>query len=233
MMRFSSFVSKSVSALTSISFFSTEISVVSITLRMKRTQARMRPALMATVRSKMTVRKNVSRRTKTSDLGLLSNALKVLQPLMLYATTIRTPARQAIGINLARGIRKSSIRRRTTAWTIPATGVRPPLLILVIVLAMAPVAGIPPKIGVTILAMPRAMSSVLELCLALIIPSATVAESRDSMAPSAAMVMAIGKRFFTASQSRAGISAFGRLALMENLSPMVSMQSTPANALSR
>ena len=200
---------------------------------MKRTQARMRPALMATVRSKMTVRKNVSRRTKTSDLGLLSNALKVLHPLMLYATTIRTPARQAIGINLARGIRKSSIRRRTTAWTIPATGVRPPLLILVIVLAMAPVAGIPPKIGVTILAIPRAMSSVLELCLALIIPSATVAESRDSMAPSAAMVMAIGKRFFTASQSRAGISAFGRLALMENLSPMVSMQLTPANVFSR
>ena len=200
---------------------------------MKRTQARMRPALMATVRSKMTVRKNVSRRTKTSDLGLLSNALKVLQPLMLYATTIRTPARQAIGINLARGIRKSSIRRRTTAWTIPATGVRPPLLILVIVLAMAPVAGIPPKIGVTILAMPRAMSSVLELCLALIIPSATVAESRDSMAPRAAMVMAIGKRFFTASQSRAGISAFGRLALIENLSPMVSMQFTPANVFSR
>ena len=139
----------------------------------------------------------------------------------------------AIGMNLARGIRNRSMRRSTTAWTMPATGVRPPLLILVIVLAMAPVAGIPPKIGVTILAMPRAMSSVLELCLALIIPSATVAESRDSMAPSAAMVMAIGKRFFTASQSRAGISAFGRLALMENLSPMVSMQSTPANVFSR
>ena len=35
----------------------------------------------------------------------------------------------------------------TTAWMIPATGVLPPLLILVIVRAMAPVAGIPPKSG--------------------------------------------------------------------------------------
>ena len=43
----------------------------------------------------------------------------------------------------------------------PATGVRPPLLILVMVLAMAPVAGIPPKIGVTTLAIPCAINSVL------------------------------------------------------------------------
>ena len=35
----------------------------------------------------------------------------------------------------------------TTAWMIPATGVLLPLLILVMVRAMAPVAGIPPKSG--------------------------------------------------------------------------------------
>ena len=51
----------------------------------------------------------------------------------------------------------------TTACTIPAIGVRPPLLMLVIVRAMAPVAGIPPNIGEARLATPCATSSVFEL----------------------------------------------------------------------
>ena len=44
----------------------------------------------------------------------------------------------------------------TTECTIPAIGVRPPLLMLVIVRAMAPVAGIPPNIGEARLATPCA-----------------------------------------------------------------------------
>ena len=47
------------------------------------------------------------------------------------------------------------------ACTIPAIGVRPPFLMLVAVRAMAPVAGMPPNSGVTMLAMPCPISSVL------------------------------------------------------------------------
>ena len=69
---------------------------------------------------------------------------------------------EAIGINLANGIRKRKMNSKTMAWMIPATGVLPPLLILVIVRAMAPVAVIPPKRGEAILANPCATNSVLE-----------------------------------------------------------------------
>ena len=58
----------------------------------------------------------------------------------------------------------------------PATGVRPPLLILVIVRAMAPVAGMPPNSGVSRLAAPCAISSVFESWRSPVTPSATVAE---------------------------------------------------------
>ena len=78
---------------------------------------------------------------------------------------------------------------------IPATGVRPPLLILVIVRAIAPVAGMPPKKGTTTFATPWAMSSVFELCLSPITPSATIADSKDSIAPNIAMVNAEGNSF--------------------------------------
>ena len=72
----------------------------------------------------------------------------------------------------------------------PAMGERPPLLMLVMVRAMAPVAGMPPKSGEARLAKPWAISSVLELWWSPITPSATVAESRLSIAPRMAMVMA-------------------------------------------
>ena len=66
------------------------------------------------------------------------------------------------------------------------------MVILVIVRAMAPVTGIPPKMGTVILASPCPISSVLELVREPVIPSATVAESSDSMAPSTAIVKAEG-----------------------------------------
>ena len=62
----------------------------------------------------------------------------------------------------------------------------------VIVRAIAPVAGIPPKKGTTIFAIPCAISSVLELCLSEITPSATIADNNDSIAPSIAIVKAAG-----------------------------------------
>ena len=138
-----------------------------------------------------------------------------------------TPARQAIGIYCASGMRNSRISSNTTACTMPATGVFPPLLIFAMVRAMAPVAGIPPNSGVAMLATPCAISSVLESCLSPITPSATVADSKDSMAPSTAIVMATGNKFFIASQSRAGITASGSSARMLKRSPMVSIQSMP------
>ena len=114
----------------------------------------MSPNSMAMVRSKTMVRKNVSNRTVTSLFGLRSIAKNDRQPLILYDTTTSTPARQAMGIYCASGMRNRKMSNSTTAWTMPATGVRPPLLILVIVRAMAPVAGIPPKRGEAILASP-------------------------------------------------------------------------------
>ena len=55
------------------------------------------------------------------------------------------PARLAIGIKEAHFPAISKISKRVTACTIPATGVRPPFFTFVAVRAMAPVAGIPPK----------------------------------------------------------------------------------------
>ena len=59
------------------------------------------------------------------------------------------------------GNQKNGKQRK--AWTMPATGVRAPERILVAVRAIAPVAGIPPKSGEAILAIPCATSSTFEL----------------------------------------------------------------------
>ena len=65
--------------------------------------------------------------------------------------------------------------------------------LFVAVLAMAPVAGIPPKIGEAMFATPCAINSMFESCLEPIIPSATTAESKDSIAASTAIEIAVGK----------------------------------------
>ena len=70
----------------------------------------------------------------------------------------------------------------------PGTGDRAPARMLVAVRAMAPVAGSPPKIGETTLAMPCATSSTLGLCLSPLMRSETTADSSDSRAPSSATV---------------------------------------------
>ena len=128
-----------------------------------------------------------------------------------------------MGIYRVRLPRKSNTNNNTTAWMIPATAVRPPLLMLVIVRAMAPVTGIPPKKGTTMLATPWAMSSVFELCRSPVTPSATVAESGDSMAPSMAMVKAAGISRLIVSMLNENPSGAGKDEEMEKRSPMVSM----------
>ena len=88
------------------------------------------------------------------------------------------------------------------------------MLMLVIVRAMAPVTGIPPKNGTTMLAAPCAMSSVLELWRSPVTPSATVAESSDSMAPSMAMVKAGGSRPRMVSRLKENPAGAGMAGLM-------------------
>ena len=183
---------------------------------------------MAIVKSKSTVSRKVMSSTATSLFGLASSSRNVRQPLMLYDTTTSTPARQAIGMYCASGMKTRKISSRTAAWTMPATGVRPPLLIFVIVLAIAPVAGIPPKSGEQRFAMPCPMSSWFESWRRPVTPSATVAESNDSMAPSTAMVRAGCTSCFTPSHVNTGTAADGSSARMLKRSPIVSMLSTPA-----
>ena len=86
--------------------------------------------------------------------------------------------------------RENTSTNISTAWTIAARGLLPPLRILVAVRAIAPVAAKPLKNGAKIFASPWPISSWLESCRVFAMPSAAVAESRDSIAPSNAMVNA-------------------------------------------
>jgi len=69
-----------------------------------------------------------------------------------------------MGMYEASGIKSTSTSKRTMAWTIPERGDLPPFFTFAAVLAIAPVAGIPPKNPTKILPVPSAISSVLELC---------------------------------------------------------------------
>ena len=129
----------------------------------------------------------------------------------------------ANGISPAHLPKKTVMSRSTTACVIPATGVRPPFFTLVAVRAMAPVAGIPPNNGVTMLATPCATSSMLDRCLDPIMPSATTADSSDSMAPSIAMVKAGATRFRMSANASCGNTGRGRAELSSpNRLPTVS-----------
>ena len=78
------------------------------------------------------------------------------------------------------------------AWTMPATGVRPPARTFVAVRAIAPVAGKPPNRGETMFAAPCAISSALDRWLPPIIRSATIADRSDSTPARKAMTNAEG-----------------------------------------
>ena len=106
----------------------------------------------------------------------------------------------------------------------PATGVFPPFLIFVAVRATAPVAGIPPKIGLNIFAMPCAISSVFESCFVPVIPSATLALKSDSMAASIAIETAVGNSLVITDGLISGIDGSGNEAGIEPyLLPIVSV----------
>ncbi len=101
-------------------------------------------------------------------------------------------------------------RERSRHAIMPATGVRPPFFTFVAVRAIAPVAGIPPKSAEAMFATPCPTSSTFDLWRLPIMPSATTAESSDSIAASSATVTAGGKSSRSApGASTGGIAAAG------------------------
>src|ERR1700676_204459 len=82
---------------------------------------------------------------------------------------------------------------RNTECSMPEIGPRAPARTLVAVRAMVPVTHMPPNSADPILAKPCATNSQLERCLRPVMPSATTADSKDSIAPSNANAMASGR----------------------------------------
>ena len=126
-----------------------------------------------------------------------------------------------MGISAAYGISTTSINSSVTECTIPAMGVRPPFFTLAAVLAMAPVAGIPPNNAEVMLPAPWAINSMLERCLLFTMLSATTQESRDSIAARIAMVKASGRTFCTVFRLKDGREIVGSLLEISYRSPMV------------
>ncbi len=96
-------------------------------------------------------------------------------------------------------------------------------MIFVAVLAIAPVAGIPPKSGEKIFAVPCAINSIFDLCLPPIIPSPTTAERSDSIAARIAIVVAGLIKSLITDRSKCGIAGEGSdEGISPNLLPIVS-----------
>ena len=134
---------------------------------------------------------------------------KDVQSAIFAATTKRTAASVVIGISAASGINASRITVSVTQCTIPAIGVRPPFLTFAAVRAIAPVAGIPPKIPEKIFPTPCPISSAFDLWVSPIIPSETTAESRDSIPARIAIVNAGENIFWISPKEIAGICGVG------------------------
>ena len=117
--------------------------------------------------------------------------------------TTSSAASEAIGRWPSSGASSSTASSTKTACTSAAIGERAPERTFVAVRAMAPVAAKPPKKGATTLPMPCAISSASGSCLRPVMPSATTAESSDSIAPSMAIAKAAGSSSRTsANESR-------------------------------
>eukprot|EP01022_Parablepharisma_sp_SALTPOND_P012225 TRINITY_DN1566_c0_g2_i1.p1 TRINITY_DN1566_c0_g2~~TRINITY_DN1566_c0_g2_i1.p1 ORF type:complete len:1815 (-),score=421.25 TRINITY_DN1566_c0_g2_i1:71508-76952(-) len=194
--------------------------------RMKSSAASTTPTETATVRSTSTVMPKVRHMTATSDLGARMSRRNLRASLMSQETTTSTAARLARGMYEARSASSSTKASSTPAWMMPAMGENAPARMLVTVRAIAPVAGMPPKSTEPMLAAPCAESSTLELCVSPVMPSATTAESRDSIPASRAMVSASGRRVWMRSKVISGrtISGMAR-GMPPNLLPMVSTSS--------
>jgi hypothetical protein len=92
----------------------------------------------------------------------------------------------------------------------PATGPRAPARTLVAVRAIVPVTTMPPNSAAPTFAAPCATSSQFERWRRPVMPSATVAESKDSMAPSKAKANASGRTAAILARLKAGSAGAGR-----------------------
>ncbi len=129
---------------------------------------------------------------------------------MFHATTNSTAASAASGTYSASGARNSSTSTSVSTWNRPARGPVPPLRTLVAVRAIAPVAAKPPNSGTARFAMPWPTSSWFESWRVPAMPSATTADSSDSIAPSIAIVNAGPISSSTRGSVISGIERFGR-----------------------
>src|SRR5208283_4185702 len=109
------------------------------------------------------------------------------------ATMVSTAASVAGGMCEASGAATAMKTSRNSACRMPAAGPCAPARIFVAVRAIAPVQHRPPKRAEPMLAKPCAASSQFERWRRPVMPSATTAESSDSMPPRSAMAMAEGR----------------------------------------
>ena len=90
---------------------------------------------------------------------LLKMDFMVFHSFILHAVTISTPARAERGIIDITPPRTNMESSSTTAWITEVRRVSPPLFMATLVLAIAAVAGTPPKKGSRIFPTPCAISS--------------------------------------------------------------------------
>ena len=148
---------------------------------------------------------------------------------MFHATTASTPASAASGMKLASGAASRMNNSKNTECSMPATGPCAPARTLVAVRAMVPVTQIPPKRPETTLAAPCATSSQLLRWRRPVIPSATTADSSDSIAPSSANDTADGSTSRTLPHPTSGSDGNGKLLGMPpNCVPIVATSSPAA-----
>ena len=121
-------------------YFHAVTSAVSAIRFMKSMAASTTPTSIAITRSKNTVSRKVATSTMTSLFGaVLQRRKKEVQSAMLAATIRRTAASVVIGIKAASGMSTRRIMVKVIQCTMP------PLRTLAAVRAIAPVAGMPPK----------------------------------------------------------------------------------------
>ena len=116
-----------------------------------------------------------------------------------------------------------TILNKAIELIIAETGLFAPFFILVAVLTIAPVTGIPPIAAEAIFAKPCPTSSVFELCLSFVIPSATTADKSDSIPAKTAIVIDAGIKDLISSKLIPSI--FTKVIFkskLPNLEPMVS-----------
>ena len=167
--------------------------VVTAMRLMNSTAPRENPTTIPSVRSRNTVNRKVASSTTASPRELRSSVANSCFSAMFQATIVSTPASAASGISEASGAASSMNSRRKTECSMPAIGPRAPARTLVAVRAIVPVAQMPPNSAEPMLATPWATSSQLDRWRRPVMPSATTAESSDSMAPSSAKDRASGR----------------------------------------